>query len=86
VARHDLETVVDELLVFGEGGAFQDDVAAIDGVVEQGMLEVTLLTKLDSLQKKKPLARVACLFCIGQSIVLLRMWDGRDAKSIMTFH
>ena len=35
VARHDFEAVVDELLVLREGGAFQDDIATIEAVVEQ---------------------------------------------------
>ena len=37
VARHDFEAIVNELLVFRESGAFQDDIAAVQGIVEQGM-------------------------------------------------
>ena len=40
VAGHQLEAVVDELAVLREGGAFQDLVAAVHGVVKEGVPDV----------------------------------------------
>ena len=40
MSGHQLEAVVDELAVFGERGAFQDLVAAVGGIVEEGMADV----------------------------------------------